>query len=168
MRRIAALALVAGVVVVSQACTVVNNPPPNTGVGSKTAPPKGPAINEKVSKGGTGKENPGGGGKASGKTLGAAKTQGTADTADNDCKGVADGDAICKGHNISLCETEQEYFLDCNAYAQSDGWDAGDCYETDSTTDCFGCDKQNDGSVVCCDADMNNVCCDDSGVCWHP
>ena len=155
------------------ACTInqapANAPGPanaSTAAGTKTATKGTPTSKGK--KGGSGKDAPGGGGKASSLTLAAAAASGNKDEADNDCKGVADGDALCKGSSISLCSGEQEYFLECGAFAQSKGWDTGDCFETDATTDCFGCDQHDDGSAVCCDVDENDTCCDEQGNCWKP
>jgi hypothetical protein len=86
----------------------------------------------------------------------------------NECGGIPDGDAICKGSTISVCLGEQEYLLECNGFAQQKGWPSGDCFETDVTTDCFGCERRDDGSSVCCDVDERTLCCDDSGACWKP
>lgn len=135
--------------------------------GGKAIPKQGALVTTKPTKGGSGKEN-GSGGMASTKTMSAASSTGTADTADNDCKGVADGDAICKGQQISVCQGEQEYFLDCDQYAKNDGWQSGDCFEHEKTTDCMGCEQHADGTSACCDVEMKSVCCDDAGNCWKP
>src|SRR5436305_611748 len=87
---------------------------PMGGKGTKVAKKGNPTSKGK--KGGSGKDSIGGS-KASSTTVSAASRSGNKDEADNDCKGVADGDAICKGSSISLCMSETEYFLECGAFA---------------------------------------------------
>ena len=135
--------------------------------GGKAIPKQGALITTKPTKGGSGKEN-GAGGMTSTKTMSAASSSGNVDTADNDCKGVPDGDAICKGQQISICQNEQEMFLDCNSFAQADGWQSGDCFEHEKITDCMGCEQHADGTSACCDVEMKSVCCDGDGNCWKP
>jgi hypothetical protein len=135
--------------------------------GGKAIPKQGALVSGKAKKGGSGKEN-GSGGQTSSKTMSAASSAGNADNADNDCAGVPDGDAICKGSQISICQGEQEYFLDCNQYAKNEGWQTGDCFEHEKITDCMGCETHADGTSACCDVEMKSICCNDAGDCWAP
>ena len=141
--------------------------------GTKRASAKG-ASGESLSLhphvGGTDKSQLGVGGPASDKTRTAASNGGQTPK-ENECAGKPDGAARCQAETIHVCVGGAEYMLDCDKFAQNDGWDGGECVETDARTDCFGCDAHFAGSSsarTCCDVTRSTACCDEGGVCWKP
>jgi len=145
-------------------------------VGTKHASPRGVSLAIHPKFGGDQSSALGTGGPAGARTREAAVNG--AQTPDaNGCAGKADGAARCADAMIHVCVAGAEYTLDCDKFAQNDGWDGGACVETDVATDCFGCQA---GSTTrsCCDVQKSTACCDQSveakaasdasGACWKP
>ena len=135
-------------------------------VGTKRASAKGELLSLHPRMGGTDRGVIGVGGPASSKTREAASNGGQTPK-DNECVGKSDGAARCETATIHVCVGGAEYVLDCDKFAQNDGWDGGECVETDARTDCFGCDAHGN-SRACCDVTKSTACCDAGGACWRP
>lgn len=99
-----------------------------------------------------------------------AAVNGAQTTDSNGCEGKPDGAAVCAESSIHVCVAGVEYVLDCDKFAQNDGWDGGACVQTDVATDCFGCAASGSTSNrSCCDVQKASACCEEkSGECWKP
>jgi hypothetical protein len=147
-----------------------------TPVGVKRVSPRGVSVAIHPKFGGSDESALGVGGPAGDRTRQAAVNG--AQTPDaNGCAGKTDGSARCADSTIHVCVGGAEYLLDCDKFAQNDGWDGGECVETDVATDCFGCQAGND-KRACCDVQKATACCDQSATssksdsssnaCWKP
>ncbi|MBT9555951.1 MAG: hypothetical protein IV100_07980 [Myxococcales bacterium] len=88
------------------------------------------------------------------------------DDPDGVCEDAPDLVAECSSESeVRYCEEETLFVDDCDAFADSLGYESGACFETEVSTDCFVCDSAEVGSRICCAADLS-VCCDDNGDCF--
>ena len=147
-----------------------------TPVGTKHASPHGVSLAIHPKFGGAEGSALGAGGPAGARTREAA-VNGAQTTDAGECAGKTDGVARCSDAVIHVCVAGVEYTLDCDKFAQNDGWDGGECVETDLATDCFGCEAGGGKDRACCDVQKSTACCegsaaastsDASGACWKP
>jgi len=84
-----------------------------------------------------------------------------------DCTKVPDNAAECDGQRMYYCDDQALWYVDCDAEAKFGGVSSGSCFETETFTECLGCDTSTDGAAACCDFEMT-VCCDGTGACYSP
>jgi hypothetical protein len=145
-------------------------------VGVKRVSPRGVSLAVHPKFGGSDGSALGTGGPAGARTRESA-VNGAQTTDGSACTQKPDGAARCSDAVIHVCVAGVEYTLDCDKFAQNDGWDGGECVETDVATDCFGCEAGGGKERACCDVQKTTACCDASagasksdasGACWKP
>ncbi len=75
--------------------------------------------------------------------------------------------AECDGTSLYFCSSQKLWLVECDREAKLSGLAGGACFEGEKFIDCLACDKADDGTDACCDAQMS-VCCDKDGNCYSP